>query len=159
MKSILCLIAAAALLCGCHSVVKYPPSAGWGPDTKVLGRIEADSGRWSLSLRGTPPQYHFETALRKKAAKTFLVPESSLLFGELTVEIGSELDGTIRDWKASALAGQKPVDTVEVAGRGVPQSIYDGIVEDARAQWPRDYQMQETTIKSQVEAYKRLHEK
>jgi len=108
MKKNLCLVAVAALLCGCVSTVKYPPSAGWdGPNIKPLGEVAADSGRWPLSLHTTPPEYTFYAALRDKAVAQYNVPVNSVVIGEMTVTIGAEMDGTIRDWKATALAGQK----------------------------------------------------
>jgi len=106
MKTIIYLLAATTLLTGCESVVKYPPSANWDSTVHVLGPIKADSGFWPLSLRHTPPQYTFTSALQNKAATQYNVPASSVVLGEMSVSIGSEMDGTIRDWTAQALAGQ-----------------------------------------------------
>ena len=96
----------AATLTGCVSPIKYPPSADWGKGTRILGPVKANSGFWSLSLRDTPSEYTFTAALRDKAAAEYNVPPESVVLGEKTVYIGAELDGTIRDWRAEALAGQ-----------------------------------------------------
>jgi len=106
MKNTLYLLAATALLCGCESTIKYPPSANWGPNTKVLGQVKADSGFWSLSLSAPPPQYTYFAALRDKAAFQFNLPAEAIAIGEMTVVVGSEMDGTVRDWTATAIAGQ-----------------------------------------------------
>jgi hypothetical protein len=106
MKSTLYIIAAAALLCGCESTLKYPPSANWGPNTKILGPVKADSGMWPLSLSAPPPQFTYFAALRDKAAYQFNQPADSIAIGEMTVVVGSEMDGTVRDWSATAVAGQ-----------------------------------------------------
>lgn len=103
---IIFVLAAGCLLCGCTSVLKYPPSAGWGSSVQVLGPVQADSGSWPLSLRDTPPPYTFTSALQAKAAAQYHVPPGSVVLGEMTVAIGSELDGTIRNWTAAAVAGQ-----------------------------------------------------
>jgi len=108
MKTALYLLAAGALLCltGCESVMKYPPSEGWSQNVKILGPVEANSGMWPLSLSAPPPQYTYFAALRDKAAFKYNVPVDTVVIGEMTVTVGAEIDGTVRDWKASALAGQ-----------------------------------------------------
>jgi hypothetical protein len=100
------------LFSGCTSMVKfapYPSAAAWTPDVKPLGTVSADSGRWPLSLHSQPSDYTYYSALRAKAAQTYGVPEPEIVLGEVSVQIGAELDGTIRDWKASAAAGWKKV--------------------------------------------------
>jgi hypothetical protein len=109
-------LALLALCSGCHSLVKYAPSppVAWGPDVRVLGTVTANSGRWPLALNAPPPEYTCYAALRAKAAKQFGVPPDEIMLGEVTVRIGSEIVGTVRDWKASALAGQKkPVSVTD----------------------------------------------
>ncbi len=103
-------LALLALCSGCTSVIKvapYPTSAPWGDEVKRLGTVTADSGRWPLALHSVPPDYTFHAALRSKASSQFGVPEAEVVLSEVTVQIGAELDGTIRDWKASAAAGQR----------------------------------------------------
>jgi hypothetical protein len=100
----------ALILTGCTSVLKvapYPTSGPWGDDVRRLGTVSASSGPWPLSLHSMPPDYTFHAALRAKAASQFGVPESEVVLGEVTVNLGSELDGTIRDWKVTAEAGQR----------------------------------------------------
>jgi len=108
---ILLLVSGIALLfAGCTSVLKiapYPTAEVWGTDVHPLGTVTANSGRWPMSLHSVPPDYTFYAALRSKAASQFGVAESEIVLGEVTVKIGAELDGTIRDWKATAKAGQR----------------------------------------------------
>jgi hypothetical protein len=99
-----------ALFWGCTSIVKVPPypdATAWDKDVQPLGTVTADSGKWPLSLHTTPSDYTIQAALRAKAAKDFGVPESEIVLSEASVQIGAELDGTIRDWKATASAGRK----------------------------------------------------
>jgi hypothetical protein len=94
---------------GCTSLVKVPPyptGTAWSSEVKRLGVVTADSGRWPLSLHSVPSDYTFQAALRSKAAAQFGVPETEIVLGEASVKVGAELDGTIRDWKATAEAGQ-----------------------------------------------------
>ena len=110
-----CLVA--LISTGCTSVVKcapYPSAEAWTPEVKKLGIVTADSGKWPLSLHSVPPDYTFYAALRSVASGTYGVPESEIVLGEVTVQIGAELDGTIRDWKATAEAGQKSGAPVSV---------------------------------------------
>lgn len=103
---IIAIASSLALLCGCESSLKYPPSANWGPNTRLLGEVKADSGMWPLSLSAPPPEYTYFSALRDKAAFKYNVPTDSVAIGEMTVVVGAEMDGTVRDWTATALAGQ-----------------------------------------------------
>lgn len=95
------------ILVGCSTVSKYPPTAEWGPDVKLLGPIKADSGRWPLSLNVPPADQTYYSALKTAAAKQYGVAENSIVLSEVTVEFGTEMVGTIRSWRASAVAGQR----------------------------------------------------
>jgi hypothetical protein len=107
------LLLGVMILTGCKSMITLPPSPNeeWGDDVKRLGLVKADSGLWPLSLRSVPPEYTFQSALRRNAASKFGVPEPEVMLGPTMVEIGAELDGTIRDWKATAEAGQRKQTT------------------------------------------------
>jgi PBP1b-binding outer membrane lipoprotein LpoB len=110
MKRIAPLLLGILLLAGCTSAVTYAPypsQAAWTGASKVLGMVEADSGAWPLSLQVPPPEYTFDSALRKKAAAQYGVSEDSIVLSEVAVKFMSEMDGTIRSWKASAIAGLK----------------------------------------------------
>jgi hypothetical protein len=100
----------AFLLTGCESMVTVPPyptADAWNSDVKPLGTVTATSGVWPLSLHSTPSDYTFQSALREKAASQFGVPQSEVVLGQATVQIGAEIDGTIRDWTATAQAGRR----------------------------------------------------
>lgn len=106
-----CIIGLALILfTGCTSVIKVPPypsAAAWDTSVKALGPVTADSGLWPLSLHSSPPEQTYYSALKSKAASQYGVGENEVVLSEVTVSIGAELDGTIRDWKATATAGQK----------------------------------------------------
>lgn len=107
---LLALAIGAALLTGCTSMINVPPypaADAWSPDVKPLGTVTADSGRWPLSLNSVPPNETFYAPLRAKAAAKYSVPESEVVLRNISVKIGAEMDGTIRDWKATAEAGDK----------------------------------------------------
>jgi hypothetical protein len=105
--AILALTAAATvLLTGCQSVAKYAPYGSWTANVQTLGPVKANSGAWPLSLHAPPPEYTYHSALRSVAHGIYGVPENEIVLGEVTVEFMSELDGTIRSWKAAAIAGR-----------------------------------------------------
>ncbi len=97
---------------GCTSVVKcppYPTADSWSGEVKTLGPVKADSGKWPLSLHQQPSDYTYYSALVAKAESLYGVPKAEIILSEVDVKLLAEMDGTIRDWKASATAGQKKV--------------------------------------------------
>jgi hypothetical protein len=133
-------LSAGASFSGCSSVVKFPATAAqpWDASVKKLGTVSADSGRWPLSLNQAPTEYTYYSALKKKAAATYIVPEQEVVLGEVSVEISAEINGTVRSWKATAEAGQ--AKTAGVTGK----SAGDALLElkkllDAGAITPAEY--------------------
>jgi hypothetical protein len=122
MKNAIAAILAAALLCGCVSTIKYPayPVVSWA-QVKTLGVVTADSGGWPLSLNSPPPDYTYYSALQNKAAKQYDVPKSQVVLGEVSVNYGAEMDGTIRDWTATAIAGQNTNAPVFIDAPSAPE--------------------------------------
>ena len=59
-----------------------------------------------MSLTVPPPASTYHAALRKEAAKQYNVPEGEIVLGEVNVGYYSELNGTIRGWKANAPVGR-----------------------------------------------------
>ena len=59
-----------------------------------------------LSLPAPPPAYTYQSALAKKAAKQYGIPESDVVIGEMKVGYYAEMIGTIRGWKADAPVGK-----------------------------------------------------
>jgi hypothetical protein len=149
LASILGLACALALLTGCTSVIKvapFPDSTPWGDDVRPLGTVMAKSGAWPLSLHSAPPDHTFYSALRANASSQFGVPEPEIVLGEVTVQIGAEMDGTIRDWKATAEAGQR-----KVAAAPKAKSAADSLIElkklfDAGAITPVEYEAKKKTL-------------
>jgi hypothetical protein len=138
LKPILIAAFAAALLCGCVSTINYPayPSANWN-GIKTLGTVTADSGAWPLSLNAPPPDYTYYSALCSKASEQFNVPKSQVVLGEVSVVYGSEMDGTIRDWKATAIAGQNtnaPIIQDAPSAPPAPENHWLGNLKSSRTQ-------------------------
>jgi len=106
MKTIFSMLVASVLLCGCVSTVKYPPSGDWNSGVRELGMVDADSGAWPLSLNAPPPAETYYFALRTVAASKYSVAPNQIVLDDVSVTFGSEVVGTIRDWKATAEAGQ-----------------------------------------------------
>lgn len=78
----------------------------------ILGEVTACQGgfchgQWPMSLAVPPPASTYQAALRKEASKQYNVPEGEVRLGEVTVGFYSEINGTIRGWTATALAGRK----------------------------------------------------
>jgi hypothetical protein len=104
------LALALGLFAGCASVATlapFPNAGAWDSTVKPLGTVTADSGKWPLALHAMPPDYTFYSALKKAASKQFGVPEDEIVLGEVSIKTMSEIDGTMRSWKATASAGQK----------------------------------------------------
>lgn len=101
--------------CGISNSQVYPGTA-LTPDLKeqgveILGQVEACQGgfchgQWPMSLSVPPPASTYQAALRKEAAKQYNVPENEIVLGEVNVGYYSELNGTIRGWRASAPVGR-----------------------------------------------------
>jgi len=107
--------------------------------------VTADAGFWPLSLHAPPPDYTFYSALRAKAASTYGVFQDEIVVGEVTVKIGAELAGTIRDWKATAEVGQKKQTAASAKSPG------DSLLElkkllDAGAITPAEYEAKKKSL-------------
>jgi hypothetical protein len=87
-------------------MIKHAPSGEWTAQTETLGPVKADSGKWPLSLKTPPPEYTFYSALRSVAKGMYGAPENEIVLGEVEVKLSSELDGTIRSWTATSIAGR-----------------------------------------------------
>ena len=108
-----------ASLSGCISSPTLYPGTGnlQDPGIQVLGEVTACQGsmckkegggyEWPMSLPAPPPAYTYQTALLKKAAKVYQVPENQLVLGEMKVGYYAEMIGTIRGWEATATVGRK----------------------------------------------------
>ncbi len=109
--------------CGLSKSTVYPGTV-LTPDLHeegllVLGEVEACRGafcpsrdgeggqEWPLTLSSAPPASTYHTALRKRVAAQYHVPEDDVRLGEVTVGYYTELDGTIVGWKAKAQAGRQ----------------------------------------------------
>jgi hypothetical protein len=109
--------------CGLSKSTVYPGTALTADlheeSMLILGEVEACRGafcpasngeggqEWPLTLLSAPPASTYHTALRKRVAAQFHVPERDVRLGEVTVGYYRELDGTIIGWKAKARAGRQ----------------------------------------------------
>jgi len=107
--------------CANRSDLMLPSVGSWTPETIVLGRVVAcrggnldfsddhkDCNKWPLSLPSLPhPETHY-AELRTKAAQQYQVDVGAIVLKDVQVTYNSELVGTIRGWKASAIAGRNP---------------------------------------------------
>lgn len=122
------IIIAVVLLAGCGvtSTSVYPGTSltfDLGEEgVQILGEVTAcqggfcnndETGRteWPMSLTVPPPASTYQTAIRKKAARTYNVPEGQIVVGEVTVGYYTELVGTIRGWTATAPVGRRTAVT------------------------------------------------
>lgn len=109
------------LLSGCanHSTLMLPASGTWTSDTIVLGPVVACRGGnmdfsehskecndWPLSVPSLPHPETHHAELRTKAAKQYQADVSTIVLKEIEVTYNAELVGTIRGWKATAIAGK-----------------------------------------------------
>ena len=118
-------VAVAMLLggCGLSKSTVYPGTA-LTPDLHeegilVLGEVQTCRGafcpskdgeggqEWPLTLSSAPPVSTYHTALRKRGAAQYHVPEEDVRLGEVTVRYYTELDGTIVGWTAKAQTGRQ----------------------------------------------------
>lgn len=115
------LLALALFLGGCanHSELMLPSAGNWTSDTVVLGPVFACRGgnmdfssdheecnKWPLSIPSLPhPDTHY-AELRTKAAQQYQVDVGTIVLKDVQVVYNTELVGTIRGWKVTAMAGR-----------------------------------------------------
>lgn len=95
----------------------------------------------ALVLRSALPGQTFYSALQVQAASQYSVPEQEVVLREVTVQIGAERDGTIRDWKATAEAGQKKGGAAAKPAKSAADSLLElKELLDAGAIIPAEYE-------------------
>lgn len=106
------------LLTGCTSPMMLPPSGTWESQTSTLGPVVVCKGgnfasepegcnQWPLSIPSMPhPDIHYGE-LRAKASETYSVDAALIVLKDVIVEYTTEINGVIRGWKASAVAGKR----------------------------------------------------
>jgi len=105
--------------CANHSTLMLPAAGTWTADTVLLGPVVACRGGnmdfsehskecndWPLSVPSLPHHETHHAELRTKAAKQYQVDVSTIVLKEIEVTYNAELVGTIRGWKATAIAGK-----------------------------------------------------
>ena len=132
------LLTILVFLSGCISTPALYPGTGATPDLReqgvaILGEVTACQGAFckddngdyesSLSLPAPPPAYTYQSILRKKAARTYAVPESDVVLGEMSVGYYAELIGTLRGWETKAMAGKTTGTSPVVAPTASPNNL------------------------------------
>lgn len=104
-------------LSGCTSPMTLPSSGRWDQQTVTLGPVVVCKGgnltftpkgcnQWPMSLPSMPaPEIHY-AELRAEAADKYSVDAGLIVLKNVVVKYNSEIRGTIRGWKASAIAGK-----------------------------------------------------
>jgi hypothetical protein len=126
IRSLLTSVSLLLLLTACanHSTLLLPAAGTWTSDTVLLGLVVACRGgnmdfsehheecnQWPLSIPSLPhPEIH-HAELRAKAAQQYQTGAATIVLKDVQVLYNTELVGTIRGWKASAIAGKNPLTT------------------------------------------------
>lgn len=103
---------------GCATQVKHPGFGTWDDSVLPLGKVVASRGGWwrnadpedtgwALALNVPPDPFTYYSALLDKAVKTYYVPREEVVLGEVSVDLLTEVVGTVRAWKATAVAGRR----------------------------------------------------
>lgn len=111
------LAACLLLLAGCTTPLTLASHGSWDGATE-LGPVRACKGGslsidrecsgWPLSLPSMPsPDTHY-TELKAKAADQYKVDASLIVLKDVSVEYVTEVNGVVRGWKATAVAGRRP---------------------------------------------------
>jgi len=124
IRPILTSVALLLLLTDCanHSTLLLPAAGTWTTDTILLGPVVSCRGgnldfsehhkecnQWPLSLPSMPhPEIH-QAELRTKAAQQYQTDVGLIVLKDVQVIYNTELVGTIRGWKATAIAGKNPL--------------------------------------------------
>lgn len=105
--------------CAARTPMLLPSSGIWTVDTVLLGPVVACQGgnrdfsehhkecnKWPLSIPSLPHPETHHAELRAKAAEQYHVDGSAIVLKDVQVTYNTELVGTIRGWKATAIAGR-----------------------------------------------------
>lgn len=120
MGNRLAILILSLLLIGCTSPMMLPSSGTWEERTVTLGPVVVckggnfsftpkDCNQWPLSIPSMPvPEIHY-AELRAQAAEEYSVDAARIILKDVLVKYNAEINGVIRGWKASAIAGKKYV--------------------------------------------------
>lgn len=112
-----------AFLTACTTPMTLPSSGTWASHTETLGPVVACKGgnfttdsecnKWPISIASMPaPEIHY-AELRAKAATQYSVDSPLIVLKDVLVEYNTEINGVIRGWRASAIAGKVVNATTE----------------------------------------------
>ena len=106
------------LLSGCSSLIVLPSSGTWETRTVLLGPVVVcrggnfsmepkDCNQWPLSIPTMPsPEIHY-AELRAKAAELYETDPTVVVLKDVNVKYTTEINGVIRGWRATAIAGKR----------------------------------------------------
>ncbi len=126
------LLIAACVVMGCSQRVPYADMGKWDSDVVALGPVQACQGgwcchdgdcQWPLALSVPPPTETYHRALVDDAVKRYDVPADQVVLRQVVVTLHTEVVGTVRGWKAEAIAGRKPATAATTASEAKSGSI------------------------------------
>lgn len=110
-------LALTSMGCTQHAQIMVADLGSWTKETAMLGPVEACQGgfcchdgrcEWPMSLTVPPPAETYQQALVQDAVKRYAVPADDVVLKGVSVELYTEIVGTVRGWAAKASAGRKP---------------------------------------------------
>ena len=106
----------AVLTAACTTPLTLAPHGSWDGATE-LGPVKACKGGslsfdqecagWPLSIPSIPPPDTHYTELKAKAATQYKLDPSLIVLKDVSVEYVTEINGVIRGWKATEIAGRR----------------------------------------------------
>lgn len=109
-----------AAIAGCAQQMVYPGAGDIGKATK-LGPVQACKGggccyesegrnrcEWPLAMKSPPAEFDVQYALKQDAAKRYQVQADKVALDVIDIKVTAEIDGTVRGWSASSVAGVVP---------------------------------------------------
>jgi hypothetical protein len=132
-SNLVLIIFASAVLTGCettHSI--RHPSYAWSTNVQQLGPVRADSGWLLTSLHDPPSELTCRLALLAAASKDYRVRTNDLALKDIELKYGSDSQGVIIDWSATAIAGR-------VSGTNQPVVDREKTLEERLADIDREF--------------------
>lgn len=120
------------LLASCSTITPYPNLGKWDKSTQFLGPVTYcvgglctgtdEGGQWPLALRDPPSEGTVHAALIRKAAKKYNAPEAEIVLKDVNLKMQAEINGIIRSWEGSAIAGWQRQPTPTQSEGPAPQA-------------------------------------
>lgn len=126
MRTLILLIVTLLLpACAARTPIMLPAAGTWTTDTVLLGPVVACRGgnhdftehhrecnQWPISVPSLPHPETHHAELRTKAAQQYQSDIGTIILKDVEVTYNTELNGVIRGWKATAIAGKNPAPII-----------------------------------------------